>query len=1381
MSTIANAEPLPDSSAADGAARHPLSAGQRRVWFLQTRDPDDTTLNISVAHRLSGELDVDRLRAAVDSVLARHEILRTTYGSGVDGEPYQVIRDDIVLSWHEYDLSELAEASRARRVEVLARRELGRPFELTTEAPLRCTLIRTGPTEFVFVLVVHTICWDDDSWSVFRTELNAAYHGSAPLSARPAQFAEVAVLDGAQPEPGDAALEYWRNTLQPLPESLELPGRSVIAGPRNIGRHVRRVSAELVAKVDAFAEAHDSVPYVVLLAAYHTLLHRYTAATDFLISVPVTTRGPAAISSLGYFGNTVLLRTTSQPSDSFAGVAAGVLDTCAVAFEHQEVGIDRVVREINPDRVDGRDGLEQLVQVGFGVREGARGYEFDGVTATELELGSPSAQVPLRFTVVLDQDGVLVTAEYWTDHFDGAIVERLLMHYIQLLDAAIGAPDVPIGEIDMFGDLDRTRILCQSHGDLVRTPQTTMVALFEARVADSPTAIAIVEPRRDSAAGRTLTYCELNQRANRLAHWLIGQGIGSEDLVALRVANSVEFVVGVLGVLKAGAAYLPIDPGNPDERIDELIRDARPRLVFGRVELAAAEESAVDLPEHDPVDADRVRPLRPGNLAYVIYTSGSTGKPKGVPVSHAAVAEHLDGFCAEWKMTATDRLLQAAPVSFDASLLDIFVTFNVGACLVIPKPGAFRDIPYVADLIARCGVTVLHLVPSTLSTFLLLPEVSEWRALRHVPVGGEALLGEVADRFAGVFDAELRNHYGPTEAVVSATHMPVDGPQGTRIVPIGVPNRNVYVYLLDARMQLIPAGVIGEIYLGGRQLARGYLDRPGLTAERFVADPFLPGERLYRTGDLGRRGEDGAIEFVGRADEQVKVRGFRIELGEVEATIATCPGVGHCAVIAVADKAIGSMLAAYVVPAVADLDLEQVRVYAIANLPEYMVPAAFALIDEIPLTAHGKLDKQALPEPVRVTRGYREPSTATEVRLVELYAQILGADRVGADDSFFDLGGHSLLANRLLFRLRDEFGIEIDVRVLFDTPTVAGLAALIESNPVALPDALTTLERQRVLFEWSTGVELSEVLGIVELVQRGRAIPGVRTALRCGAASVTYGELFSTVNSWTSDAKVVAGPPATVPAGASVDRLIRLLAVVSGRSAAVLESAALAAAVADRRAVAADRRGRRTDPAYGSVDVRLVAAYWTDTLVAVELLAAIADGATLIVASESQRADPTALAELVTAHAVTHVVTDAVTAARIAQADGAPLSTVRRWDVLGIDAPATLPTVLAAVAAESVATFAYTVPQYAGVIARGSLDGTGRLRPIPGARVLVLDDGRQPVRPEVIGEVYIGGAALLFDPASDDFVADPFVPGDHLVRTGARARWDAEGWLVFVD
>ncbi len=784
---------------------------------------------------------------------------------------------------------------------------------------------------------------------------------------------------------------------------------------------------------------------MVLLAAYGALMRRYTGAPDFLVSVPVTERRAATEGAIGYFGNTLLLRICVRPEDTFAALVDSVRDTCLEAFARQSVGLDRVVRELNPERSAGHDGMDRLVRLGFSMRKSVAGLHIEGVTARPLDLGAVSAPIPLALAVVSDPQGMSTEFEYQTDVLCDELVGQMLSHYRQLLEHALRAPGHRVDRLDLLGPGEREAVLTQSHGVLAETPAGTVVATLESAAAATPDAVAVVFEDTE------LSYAELHARANRLAHWLIGNGIGPEDIVGLRMTTSVDFIVAVFAVLKAGAAYLPIDPAFPDERIEYLVTDAGPTLVIGHEEFGAAEKAAAALSNAAPTDADRLRPLRPEHLAYVIYTSGSTGQPKGVAVPHRAIAEHMAGFLAEWSLTAADRLLQSSSVSFDASVMEIFAPLCVGARLVVPTVDAFSDVSYVADLISRHGVTVLHMVPSMLSTLLLLPQASEWRQLRHVPVGGEALPGEVTDRFTDYFDATLRNHYGPTEAVICATHMPVEGRQGTGVVPIGVPNQNVYAYVLDRELQLVPAEVVGELYLGGVQLARGYLGRPGLTAQRFVADPFSPAMRLYRTGDLVRRNLAGKLEFVGRADEQVKVRGFRIELGEVESVIAMHPAVRHCLVLAEETEA-GPRLVAYVVPATStgpdgrsdrmELDLNEIHAHAAALLPQYMVPTAAAVISEIPLTVHRKLDKRALPAPTPVNaRSYRAPATATQRRVCSIFGHLFGLERVGADDSFFDLGGHSLLAARLVAQIRAEIGVDCNVRTVFDAPTPAGLAA----------------------------------------------------------------------------------------------------------------------------------------------------------------------------------------------------------------------------------------------------------------------------------------------------------------------------------------------------
>ena len=514
---------------------------------------------------------------------------------------------------------------------------------------------------------------------------------------------------------------YWADTLRPAPEPLELPGVGAAHQSRCAERRSRAVPTGLFGRVEDFARARSASPFMVLLAAFGVLVRRYTGAPDFLISVPVTERGAAAEGTIGYFGNTLLLRVAARSQDTFASFLDAVRETCLNGFAHQSVGIDRVVREVNPERM-GHDGMDQLVRLGFSMRKSTSGFALDGVTVRQLELGAVTAQLPLALAIVLDPAAAFVEFEYQTT-LSCALVDQMLTHYVQLLDNALAEPQRRLASLDMLGTGDRAIVLAQSHGELVATPATTMVAILEAALSADPDAVALVSDKTQ------LTYAELHGRANRLARWLIGQGLGADDIIGLRMTTSIEFIVAVLAVLKAGAAYLPIDPAYPDDRIEYLVTDARPRTVIRRQDFDAAEQAAAQLSAAVLTDADRSSPLHPEQLAYVIYTSGSTGQPKGVAVAHQAIAEHVHGFIAEWSMTAEDRLLQSSSVSFDASLLDIFVTLSLGARLIVPKPEAFSDIPYVADLISRHRVTVLHMVPSMLSTLLMLPQVSEWRAV----------------------------------------------------------------------------------------------------------------------------------------------------------------------------------------------------------------------------------------------------------------------------------------------------------------------------------------------------------------------------------------------------------------------------------------------------------------------------------------------------------------------------------------------------------------------------------------------------------------------------------------------------------------------------
>ncbi|WP_068176505.1 non-ribosomal peptide synthetase [Mycobacterium sp. UM_CSW] len=1036
-----------DTGEVEAPADDQLSDGQARMWFVHLADPSGALLNVCVSYRITGDIDLARLHDAVDAVARRHPILRTTYAVGEDGTPRPTVQDDLRPGWAQHDLTDLSEHARRLRLEVLAQREFSTPFDLSKDAPLRITAVRIAADEHVLLLVAHHIAWDDGSWRVFFRDLTNAYEGAelAPYRHTSAPAA------GSVPDTTNADLDYWRAVMADPPEPLELPGPAGTTMPTNwrAARSELRLSGDTAQRVIAMARDTGCTPYMVLLAAFGALMHRYTHSDDFLVAAPVLNRGAGTDDAIGYFGNTVALRLRPRPAMSFRELLKSTRDVATGAFAHQRLGLDRAVRELNPDR---RHGAERMTRVSFGFREPDGGFRPPGVECERYGLRSNLTQLPLGFMVEFDGTGALVEAEHLLEILDPALVRQMLHHFAVLLDDALAAPDRPLAGLALLDEADAAWLREVSHGEAFQTAPKTLADLVSEQAARTPDAVAV------AYEGRRFTYRDINEAANRLAHWLIEKGIGSEDRVAVLLDKSPDLVVTAVGIAKSGAVYVPVDPSYPRDRLEFILDDCDAKLVL--------REPVADLAAYradDPTDADRVRPLRPENTAYLIYTSGTTGLPKGVAVPHRPVAEYFVWFKGEYGVDHTDRLLQVASPSFDVSIAEIFGTLACGSRMVIPRPGGLNDIGYLTDLLRDEGITAMHFVPSLLGLFLSLPGVNQWRTLQRVPIGGEPLPGEVADKFHATFDALLHNFYGPTETVINASRFKVEGPQGTRIVPIGRPKINTTMHLLDDSLRPVPVGVIGEIYLGGPHLAHGYHRRARLTAERFVADPFNPGARMYRTGDLARRNADGDVEFVGRADEQVKIRGFRIELGDVAAAISVDPTVGQAVVVVSDLPGLGKSLVGYVTPAAetSEVDLDRIRARVTAALPEYMVPAAYVVLDEIPITAHGKIDRAALPTP-EVSSGaeFREPASATERRVAELFAELLDRDRVGADDSFFDLGGHSLLATKLVASVRNAFGVDVGVREVFELATVARLAAHIDATDQASArPRLTALDR----------------------------------------------------------------------------------------------------------------------------------------------------------------------------------------------------------------------------------------------------------------------------------------------------------------------------------
>ncbi|MER5770359.1 amino acid adenylation domain-containing protein [Streptomyces sp. NPDC001985] len=1048
------ADPAPLSAPAAADRQDlPLSAGQRRMWSIQQLHPESVAYNVLIALDLTGPLDGAVLGRALARLTARHDILRTTYRTGPDDTPVQRVEAGLAVPFDRVDLSHLPGPAAAERTAAEARAAAGHVFDLSAEAPLLLRLIHTGADTHTLVLVAHHIAWDDSTSAVFFGELMEEYLGligGTPPPRGPAlQFAEAAAPDRpADPRP--EGLAYWRERLAAPPPPVDLPRLS--GGSGGTGRpgddQAHRLLPGTGRRVREFARREGASPFMVLLAAVNALVHRYTGAQDFLVGAPVVNRDfPRADEVVGYLGNTLALRADVRPGDSFTELVAKARARCVEAYEHQDIELDHVAREADPQRLRGDQGLFNLV---LSLRSTVLApFTAAGLTATRRHLYNGSARFDLTLAAEFDGDEVGVEANHWADDGAAAMARQLLRHLDTLLDAALERPDAPIGSLELLTAGERARITAAAAGPTPELPGTLLPALFEAQARRTPEATALLSP-----AG-SLTYAELNARANRLARELAGRGIGPEDLVALSVPRSHDTVVAALAVLKSGAAYVPVDPDYPPDRVRFMLTDPAPALLLTTAGAAAglpgdagperllldAPGTAARLAAHggeDLTDADRTAPLHPDHPAYVIYTSGSTGTPKGVVVAHRALAAHLDWAVRLFKGLAGHTLMHSS-VSFDFSVTPMYGPLLQGGVLELCED----TLDALASAAGRASF--LKITPSHLP---LLPAVRLAEAgERTLVIAGEALRGEALAEWrppAGG-TTEVINEYGPTETTVGCLLHSLGTGDGTPPgpVPVGRPVPHTTCHVLDTSLAPVPDGVTGELYIGGTQLARGYLGRPGLTAARFVADPFgAPGTRLYRTGDLVRRRTDGTLDFVGRGDDQVKVRGFRVELGEVEAAVAAFPGVTAAAVTTHHDGPGGTYLAAYAVPAgPGAVDEAALRGHLAARLPEHAVPAAVVLLDALPLSPSGKTDRRALPAPsFTATAPAREPRTDAERTLCELFAGLLGIESVGVDDSFFELGGDSIVAISLVSRARAA-GLRISPGDVFTHRTPAALAA----------------------------------------------------------------------------------------------------------------------------------------------------------------------------------------------------------------------------------------------------------------------------------------------------------------------------------------------------
>ncbi|HEU4558056.1 MAG TPA: amino acid adenylation domain-containing protein [Longimicrobium sp.] len=1036
---------------------YPLSFAQQRLWVLDRLDPGSAAYNLPAAYRIHGALNAPALERALSEIIRRHETLRTRIDTRGDDEAVQVV--DPAGDFHLPVIDRLGISDDELRT--IASDEAARPFDLARGPLFRALLVRIAEDDHALLWTLHHAISDGWSSGVLLRELNTLYDAFAagrpsPLPPLPVQYGVHAArqrhrLSG---EALDAQVHWWKEALSGAPSLLELPADR----PRPAVQSYRGATLgfglpdELMARVDELARKEGATPFMVLLAAFDGVLSRWSGQDDVVVGTPIANRTSADVEPLiGFFANTLALRGDLRGDPTFAELLARVKHASLGAFDHQELPFEKLVEELQPERSLSHSPVFQLMFALQNVpREGPR---LGGLDLAPIGRQSEAAKFDLSLTLVQTEGQTYGAAEYASDLFDAATVERFVNHFATLLDAATRQPHARIADLPLMPPEERGALLAISAGPAVdRNPSLTLPALFAAQVARTPNAVAL------TFGGRSMTYSELDAESNALARHLRTRGVGAETPVAVFVERSPEMVIALYGVVKAGGYYVPVDPEYPADRIAYMLEDSGARLVLtssgmigdlpGDVEALALDgEASWDKKDDSVVDWE----IDPDALAYVIYTSGSTGRPKGAGNAHRGIVNRILWMQETFGLTPNDVVLQKTPFSFDVSVWEFFWPLMAGARLAIAAPGVHRDPAALSHTIRGEGVTTLHFVPSMLQLWLDDASAAECGSPRTVMASGEALPGDLRDRFfARLPGVALHNLYGPTEAAVDVTWHPCTADERGGAVPIGRPVANTRIHVLDPRGAVCPVGVPGELHIAGVQVGRGYQGRPALAAERFVPDPFAPapGARMYRTGDRARWTAAGELEYLGRFDFQVKLRGLRVELGEIEAALAADPSVRE-AVVTAHGSGDEARLVAYVVEAEGGaLSVDGLRERLGRTLPPYMVPGVIIGMDALPLTPSGKVDRKALPEPGARVAGqvYVAPWSPTEIELADVWRDVLGVERVGAADDFFALGGHSLLAVKLASRIRQRFGRELPLAELFRSPTLRALAIAIDAG-----------------------------------------------------------------------------------------------------------------------------------------------------------------------------------------------------------------------------------------------------------------------------------------------------------------------------------------------
>lgn len=1116
-----------------------LSSAQQRLWFINQLDPDSPAYLIPIAYRISGALDVAVLEQSLNTIIARHEALRTAFVSQ-SGQTYQVIAPTLQLPLNIIDLSHLPKAAQETKVQQILFDESQRPFDLTHLPLLRVHLLYLAPQDHILLIVIHHVVFDEWSLDVFFQEMSVLYPAfiqgeSSPLPELSIQYADFALWQShwLRGKTLDIYLSYWERQLANMPAVLALPAdypHLPVQTYQGAQCH-RALPIPLTQKLEALSRQEEVTLFMTLLAAFKVLLSRYTNRQDIVVGSPIANRNHSEIENLiGFFVNTLVLRTDLSGEITFQALLQRVYQMSLAAYAHQELPFDLLVEKLQPERDQSHHPLFQVLFSFQSLQTTA--LQIGNLQLTPLRIDNKTAKFDLSLIVTYDNQGLICTAEYNTNLFREATITRFLGHYQTLLQSIVNDPQQRLSELTLLSDSERQQLLTTWNDTAVSYPNNkTIPQFFEEQVVQTPNAVAVV------SAEQTLTYSELNSRANQLAYHLQSLGVQSETFISVFMDRTPDIIVSLLAILKAGGAYVPLDPTYPAERVNFTLQDTSTQIVLTQETLAAQLKTTVSIPHVIPVDTlDETLSTYPctnprtsttaQNLAYLIYTSGSTGRPKGVAITHQNAVAMIAWAQDIYPPAVLQGVAGVTSICFDLSVYEIFLPLSVGGTIILAVNAL--EIPKLPQ---REQITLINTVPSVMTTLIQTQAIPE--SVQVVNLAGEPLPRALVQQiYQHSMVQQVYNLYGPSEDTTYSTWISIDRTDPNEPT-IGHPLYNTQAYILDTNLQPVPIGIPGELYLGGDGVSRGYLNRPALTAARYIPNPFadlqlsdadanqrlrVSNLRLYRTGDLARFLPDGRIQYLGRSDFQVKIRGHRIELGEVEVALSRHPDVLNVVVMALDAPGDTKQLVAYLTTAT-DVTPDALHNFLSESLPGFMVPSAFVLLDEIPLTPNGKINRKALPRPIPATTdAYSAPRTPTEIAIAAVWSELIGVKHISIHDNFFALGGHSLLAMQVISRLRQALNTDIALRQLFEQPTVMALAnaidavASITSIPPIIPIDrsqliplsfaqqrlwfLDQLEEQNVAYNVPVALRLRGPLDVTLLTQSFQAVVARHENLR---------------------------------------------------------------------------------------------------------------------------------------------------------------------------------------------------------------------------------------------------------------------------------------------